>query len=321
MPGRSLFQSTVADSISISGIGVHSGLPATVTIHPGDEDTGIVFLRTDLGALEREIKAVWSAISTTSLCTVLGDPKDCFVSTVEHLLSALSGLGIDNALIEIDGPEVPIMDGSAAPFIDAIDGVGLIQQRRRKKALKVLKPVRVEIDGAFGELSPAASGCEFDVSLDYDDPSIGQQRYACVLSEETFRLEVSRARTFGFLKDVETLWAANFAKGSSLENAVVIGDEGVINPEGLRFENEFVRHKLLDAVGDLSLAGMPLQGRYRSHKGGHRLNFSMLKTLFSDPTAYEIIEADASSVENRVRRQRGEVNINLAAATLRPVTA
>jgi UDP-3-O-[3-hydroxymyristoyl] N-acetylglucosamine deacetylase len=317
---RSGYQGTVGESVSLSGIGVHSGKAATMTIHPSDEDTGIIFLRTNLPASrDIEIKADWTSVSDTSLCTVLGDPKGAFVSTVEHALAALRALGVDNALIEVDGPEVPIMDGSSAAFIDAIDSVGVVQQSRRRKVLRILKPVRVDAGDAFGELRPHA-GCRFEVSIDYAHGSIGHQAMVFDLTADGFRDEISRARTFGFLKDVERLWANNFALGSSLENAVVLGDDGIVNPEGARWADEFVRHKVLDSIGDLALAGLPIEGCYRSHKGGHRLNVAMMQALFADPTAYEIV--DGRHAAERVRRDRSgdEVNVRLEAAALRPET-
>ncbi len=317
---RSGYQGTVGDSVSLSGIGVHSGQAATMTIHPSDEDTGIIFLRTNLpGSRDIEIKADWSAISATALCTVLGDPEGAFVSTVEHALAALRALGVDNALIEVDGPEVPIMDGSSASFVDAIDSVGVVQQSKRRKVLRILKPVRVDAGDAFGELRPHA-GSRFEVSIAYDHSSIGHQEMVFDLSPDGFRDEISRARTFGFLKDVEHLWANNFALGSSLENAVVLGDDEIVNPEGPRWRDEFVRHKILDSIGDLALAGLPIEGCYRSHKGGHKLNFTMLKALFADPTAYEIV--DGQQTAERVRRERAgdEVNVRLEAAALLPET-
>ncbi|MFK7793095.1 MAG: UDP-3-O-acyl-N-acetylglucosamine deacetylase [Devosiaceae bacterium] len=316
---RSGYQGTVGDSVSLSGVGVHSGKDATITIHPGDEDTGIIFLRTNLtGSRDIEIKADWSAISATALCTVLGDPKGAFVSTVEHLLAALRALGIDNALIEVDGPEVPIMDGSSEPFIDAIDTVGVVQQAKARKVLRILKPVRVEKGDAFGELRPFA-GSRFEVSIAYDHDSIGHQDMSFDLTPDSFRKEIARARTFGFLKDVEHLWANNFALGSSLENAVVLSDDGVMNMEGTRWSDEFVRHKILDSVGDLALAGLAIEGCYRSHKGGHNLNFTMLQALFADPTAYEIVDG-ATDVKSRRDRAADEVTVTLEAATLRPET-
>ncbi|MBV6656154.1 MAG: UDP-3-O-acyl-N-acetylglucosamine deacetylase [Devosiaceae bacterium] len=313
-------QGTVDESVTLTGVGVHSGEPATLTIHPADADSGLIFLRTGLpDDRDREIKAVWSEISATALCTVLGDPKGAFVSTVEHLLAALRALGVDNALIEVDGPEVPIMDGSSSAFVEAIDSVGVRLQGRARKVMRVLKPVRVEMGDAFGELRPHA-GTRFEASIDYADGAIGHQCFAVDLSAQTFRDEISRARTFGFLKDVEQLWANNFARGSSLENAVVIGDDGVMNPEGTRWSDEFVRHKVLDAIGDLALAGMAIEGCYRSHKGGHRLNFMMMQALFADPTAYEIVDAAPAPAKRDHVSAGSDVGLALAAAALRPVT-
>ncbi|MEM1285822.1 MAG: UDP-3-O-acyl-N-acetylglucosamine deacetylase [Pseudomonadota bacterium] len=320
MANRSEYQATVADIVSLSGIGVHSGAAATLTIYPSDEDTGIIFQRVAMeGSRDVEIKADWSSISATALCTVLGDPKGAYVSTVEHLLAALRALGVDNAMIEVDGPEVPIMDGSSSAFIDAIDSVGLTVQRKRRKVLRILKPVRVEAGDAFGELRPH-EGCRFEVSIDYDHDSIGHQAIHFDLCADGFRKDISRARTFGFLKDVEQLWANNFALGSSLENAVVLGDDGIVNPEGSRWVDEFVRHKVLDAIGDLALAGMPIEGCYRSHKGGHRLNFTMMQALFADPSNYEIVDDSASNDLTRSERPVDEVSVRLEAATLRPET-
>ena len=320
MANRSEYQATVADIVSLSGIGVHSGAAATLTIYPSDEDTGIIFQRVAMeGSRDVEIKADWSSISATALCTVLGDPKGAYVSTVEHLLAALRALGVDNALIEVDGPEVPIMDGSSSAFIDAIDSVGLTVQRKRRKVLRILKPVRVEAGDAFGELRPH-EGCRFEVSIDYDHDSIGHQAIHFDMCADGFRKDISRARTFGFLKDVEQLWANNFALGSSLENAVVLGDNGIVNPEGSRWVDEFVRHKVLDAIGDLALAGMPIEGCYRSHKGGHRLNFTMMQALFADPSNYEIVDDSASNDLTRSERPVDEVSVRLEAATLRPET-
>ncbi len=317
---RSGYQATVADSVALSGIGVHSGKPASITIHPSDEDTGIIFLRTNLpGSPDVEIKANWAAVSATALCTVLGDPKGAFVSTVEHLMAALRSLGVDNALIEVDGPEVPIMDGSSDAFVDALQTVGVKSQSKKRRVLRILKPVRVDAGDAFGELRPH-QGCRFEMSIDYDHCSIGHQSMTFDLSPESFCADVSRARTFGFLKDVEQLWANNFALGSSLENAVVLTDEGVMNQEGTRWADEFVRHKVLDAIGDLALAGFALEGCYRSHKGGHRLNVAMMKALFADPTAFEIVNADEAPGTIRRERGHGEIAVNLESATLRPET-
>ena len=291
------------------------------TIYPSDEDTGIIFQRIAMeGARDVEIKAEWSRISATALCTVLGDPEGAYVSTVEHLLAALRAMGVDNAVIEVDGPEVPIMDGSSAAFIDAIESVGLTVQKKRRKVLRILKPVRVDAGDRVRRASPARwLPVSRSASITITTASATRPCISICVVMPSVRIS-PRARTFGFLKDVEHLWANNFALGSSLENAVVLGDEGIVNPEGARWADEFVRHKILDAIGDLSLAGMPIEGCYRSHKGGHRLNFTMMKALFDDPSNYEIVDDAARRDGVRSERTADEVNVRLEAATLRPET-
>jgi UDP-3-O-[3-hydroxymyristoyl] N-acetylglucosamine deacetylase len=283
-------QTTLASEISLSGTGVHSGAPVSIDLCPADGDTGIRFLLSNGNADGTEIAADQRSVTGVTLCTVLGDGNGASIATVEHLLAALSGLGVDNALIEIDSSEVPIMDGSASRFVEAIDEAGLAELETPRRFLKVLKRIAVEDAGAFGELTPN-NGFHIDVEIDFDSPLIGSQRIEIDVNPGSFRRELSRARTFGFMKDVERLWAAGLALGASLENTVAIGDDRVINREGLRFTDEFVRHKALDAVGDLALAGAPILGSFRSYRGGHRLNALVLKALFADPDAWTMIEA------------------------------
>jgi UDP-3-O-[3-hydroxymyristoyl] N-acetylglucosamine deacetylase len=285
-------QTTLRAAVSLSGIGVHSGADVRIVLHPAEANHGIAFLRTGLSdGHDRIIDAQHLAVTATELCTVIGDRESGAVATIEHLMAAFAGLGIDNVLVEIDGPEVPIMDGSAAPFVDAIDQVGVVAVNASRRFLKILKPVRVTQGRAFAELLPNERGFRLDVEINFPTPVIGRQRKAVDLSAAAFRREVSRARTFGFMRDVEKLWGAGFALGASLENTVALGEEGIINPEGLRYADEFVRHKLLDAVGDLSLAGLPLLASYRSYCGGHRLNFAVLQALFAKRSNYAIVEA------------------------------
>jgi UDP-3-O-[3-hydroxymyristoyl] N-acetylglucosamine deacetylase len=283
-------QTTLASEISLTGTGVHSGAPVSIALCPADGDTGIRFSLSNGHAYSTEIVADQQSVTGVTLCTVLGDGNGTSIATVEHLLAALRGLGVDNALIEIDSTEVPIMDGSAARFVEAIDEVGLAELEAPRRFLKVLKPVSVEDAGAFGELLPH-NGFRLDVEIEFDTPLIGTQRIEIDLNPGSFRRELARARTFGFMKDVERLWAAGLALGASLENTVAIGEDRVINREGLRFPDEFVRHKALDAVGDLALAGAPILGAYRTRRGGHRLNALVLKALFADPEAWTMIEA------------------------------
>lgn len=309
-------QTTLKERVSLSGTGVHSGAPASVVLHPADPNSGISFLRVNIpGSDDVEIPARCSAIGATALCTVLGDPKGVHVATVEHLLAALAGLGIDNCLVEMDGPEVPVMDGSSRAFVEAIDQAGTVVQGAPKRFLKVEKPVRVEQGDAFAEFLPHR-GTRFEISIDYDCAVIGRQSYVLDLTADRFRGEIAGARTYGYLNDVERLWAAGFALGSSLENSVVIGDGEVVNPEGLRFPDEFVRHKVLDTIGDLSLAGVPIQGLFRSHKSGHKLNAEALGALLSEAGAWTLRTA---APERDSRRQgRGEHVAALAAAAYAP---
>lgn len=286
-------QTTIGERIRLSGQGVHSNAPANLVLHPADADTGIVFMRTDEANIGGQVVvAEWSRVTMTELCTVIGDGSEGSISTIEHLMSALLGLGIDNVLVEVDGPEVPILDGSAVPFVDAIDEAGIAFLTEPRRYLKILKPVRVEIGRGFAELLPAEAGFRLEVEIDFDNEIIGRQKKAIDLEPQTYRTEISRARTFGFLRDVERLWKAGFALGASLENTVALEDERVLNPEGLRYPDEFVRHKTLDAVGDLALAGRPIIGLYRSYCGGHRLNVAVLEALFADPAAYCFVDGE-----------------------------
>jgi len=303
-------QTTLRAAVTLIGTGVHSGDEVKMILHPAEANHGIAFLRTGLpGGLDRLIDARHLAVTATELCTVIGDRETGAVATIEHLMAALAGLGIDNVLVEIDGPEVPILDGSSAPYIDAIDQVGIVVQGVSRRYIKVLKPVRITQGRAFAELLPNERAFRLDVEIDFPTPVIGRQRKVVDLSPSVFRREISRARTFGFMRDVEKLWSAGFALGASLENTVAIGDDGIMNPEGLRYADEFVRHKLLDAVGDLSLAGLPLLGTYRSYCGGHRMNFSVLEALFSSRSNYAIIDATP-------RRETGYADIGSAVASV-----
>lgn len=283
-------QTTLAREVTVVGAGVHSGAPASVTLHPAPADAGLKFHVVKRGRVAAEIAATHTAVKNLTLCTVIGDERGVTVSTVEHLLSALRGLSIDNCYIEIDSREVPIMDGSAAPFVAAIDEAGVRELAAPRKFIKVLKHIKVAEGDAFGEIAPRSS-FHLDVEIDFPSPVIGRQRMSLDLNPGNYRNEVSRARTFGFMSDVERLWKSGLALGASLENTVAIGDDRVINPEGLRYPQEFVRHKMLDAVGDLTLAGLPLLGAFRSVRGGHRLNSMVLQALFADADAWTLVEA------------------------------
>jgi UDP-3-O-[3-hydroxymyristoyl] N-acetylglucosamine deacetylase len=212
-------------------------------------------------------------------------------STAEHVLAALYGLGVDNAVIEIDGPEVPIMDGSAAPFVAAIEQAGIVTLAAPRRYLRILKPVRVESGECIGELRPYSRGFRVEVEIAFDNPLVGRQALAVDVTPQSFRREIARARTFGFMSDVTRLRSAGFARGANINNTVVVCDDRVLNAEGLRFADEFVRHKALDAIGDLALAGLPLLGAYRSVRGGHKLNHAVLSAVMADPTAWTAVDA------------------------------
>ncbi len=307
-------QTTIADSVRLVGIGVHSGDRVAVTLHPSDANTGIVFLRTELPGRDVEIAANWKSVSATDLCTVVGDPSRATIATIEHLMAALRGLGVDNVLIEIDGAEVPVMDGSSRAFVEAIDQVGIVELSARRRMIKVLKPIRIENAHGWAELRPF-DGSRFDVTIDFASPLIARQSMTLDLTPKSFRTEIAGARTFGFVKDLEKLLPMGLCRGSSLENSVAIRDDRVLNPEGLRFANEFVRHKMLDAIGDLALSGNPIMGLYRSYKGGHKMNFEALKALLSDRSAWTMVEMP-------VRRESpaAEIGAGMAAPVYGPET-
>ncbi|CAN7372203.1 UDP-3-O-acyl-N-acetylglucosamine deacetylase [Rhizobium sp. LjRoot258] len=288
------FQTTVSRPITLSGIGVHSGADVSITFNPAEADTGVVFNRMHENGEVSEYRAVSSQVGNTDLCTVLGFSPAHSVATVEHVMAAVYALGLDNVVIEVHGAEMPIMDGSSMPFIEAIEQVGLVSLGVKRRYIRITKPVRIEHGGSWSEFRPY-DGTRFEVEIDFDCPLIGRQKWEGDMTAATFKSELSRARTFGFMRDVERLWASGHALGSSLENSVVISDDNtVINVEGLRYaKDEFVRHKALDAVGDLALAGAPFIGCYRSYRGGHKMNANALKALLSDPTAYEVVETSA----------------------------
>ena len=308
-------QTTLRAQATVTGVGVHSGSPVSLTIGPASVDAGFVFVRTGLDGRDREIRATTDSVIATEFATVLGDRESPLVSTAEHVLAALRGMGVDNATIEIDGPEVPIMDGSAAAFVTAIDQAGVVAQSAPRRFLQVLKTVKVAMGDSFGELRPYASGFRAEVEIDFANPVIGRQSYILDLSPEGFRREISRARTFGFMNDTARLWSAGFALGASFENSIVFDDERLLNPEGLRYADECVRHKVLDVIGDLSLAGRPLLGAYRSFRGGHKLNHAVLTALLADRTAWRLVDGEtARRTRNVTEAGRGMVGGMVAPA-------
>jgi UDP-3-O-[3-hydroxymyristoyl] N-acetylglucosamine deacetylase len=298
-------QTTLRDQVTVTGIGVHSGSRVALTLHPAEADTGIVFLRSGTGGRgDRELKANFRSVTATEFATVLGDHSGPAVSTTEHVLAALRALGVDNAVVEVDGAEVPIMDGSAAPFVAAIDQVGIAIQPAARRYIQVLKPVRVGKSDCYGELRPHSRGLRIEAEIEFDHPLIGRQMFSIDVTPNVFRNELARARTFGFMRDVAKLWSAGYALGASFENTVVVAEDRILNPEGMRFADEFVRHKAVDAIGDLALAGAPLIGAYRSVRGGHKLNHAVLTALMADPTAWTYVE-----MPQPVRRTRGHADL------------
>ena len=274
---RANFQTTLAERIDLMGRGVHGGAESRVSLLPAEPNTGIVFVKAGAGKNQR-IKLSPEAVRNTDFATVLGDENGTLCSTVEHLLATFVGLGIDNVVVEVEGGEVPIFDGSSLAFIEAIDAAGIEHQEAPRRYLKVLKPIRVAQGRASGELLPYDAGFRVEVEIDFPHSLIGHQRYAATLSPDTFRQDLAPARTFGFMSDVAKLWSAGYALGASLENTVCLGEDRVLNPGGLRFSDEFVRHKTLDAMGDLALAGARFIGCFRSYRGGHALNAAVLRT-------------------------------------------
>ncbi|WP_367105627.1 UDP-3-O-acyl-N-acetylglucosamine deacetylase [uncultured Psychrobacter sp.] len=281
-------QRTIDKMIAITGIGLHSGQPVDLEFHPQPINTGIVFERSDIVGSE-PIPASAFLVQDTMMSSnlVFGGTR---VGTVEHLLSAVAGLGIDNLLVRVSASEIPIMDGSAAPFVGLLLQAGFCEQEAAKKFLRVIRPVRVKVDDKWAELRPY-EGFELNFEIDFDHPAFDKdfQHAQFCFSTQNFIEQLSEARTFGFLKDIETLRSNNLALGGSMDNAIVIDDARIINTEGLRFADEFVRHKILDALGDLYLIGYPILGRFNAYKSGHALNNMLVREILSDESNFEIV--------------------------------
>jgi UDP-3-O-[3-hydroxymyristoyl] N-acetylglucosamine deacetylase len=287
-------QRTLKKVTEVTGVGLHSGDPVFMKICPAPENTGFVFRRIDLNPII-EIPASYEHVCDTLLCTSL-QYKGVKVATVEHLLSSLTGLGIDNAYIDLDGPEVPILDGSAAPFVFLMQSSGIREQKIPKRYIRILKPIRVETNDKFVQFKPF-NGYRISFTISFDHPVFNEKpQQACFdFSTISYIKEVCRARTFGFLSDYEKLREADLAKGGSLDNAVVVDSYRVLNEGGLRFEDEFVKHKVLDAIGDLSLLGSNLLGAFEGHKSGHELNNRLLRALMAEQDAWEYVHFDSES--------------------------
>jgi UDP-3-O-[3-hydroxymyristoyl] N-acetylglucosamine deacetylase len=291
-----IYQRTLAKEVKVTGIGLHSGKKVTMKLIPQDTDFGIQFIRTDI-ANSLPMKATALSVGTTENATTLGSGAEA-VHTVEHLLGTFYGLGINNVLIEINGPEVPIMDGSGASFVFLLKETGIKNLNKAKKFLVILDTIRVEKDGKWAQFEPHAN-LAIDSTIVFAHPAIKTQRFGFEFSCENFINDIARARTFGFAKDVDMLKRKGLIKGGSLDNAIVLDDYKVMNAEGLRFADEFVRHKILDTIGDISLLGHEIAGKITTYKSGHNLHNLLCRKLLETPTAYEIVAASALKAEVR----------------------
>lgn len=291
-------QATIKDKVELAGVGLHSGALVRLTIHPAPADHGIVFRRTDLTEGENRIAARWDNVTPSELCTLLDNGQGATLSTVEHVMAALAGTGIHNALIDIDGPEVPILDGSSQPFVRGILRVGIRMQGRPLRAIRVLRPVEVRQGEAFARLSPA-DHLEIDFQIDFVDAAIGRQAKRLDMANGAFLRELADSRTFCRQSDVDTMREKGLALGGTYDNAVVVDGPHVLSPGGLRHQDEAVRHKMLDAMGDLALAAAPLLAHYTGHRAGHAMTNRLLRALFAQPDAWEWVTC-STDLENRL---------------------
>ena len=293
-------QRTLKSAIHCNGIGLHTGTKVSMTLHPGDPDTGIVFRRTDISGSDTTIPATWRNVVDDRLCTSLGNDDGVCIGSIEHLMAALSGCDIDNAVVEVNGPEVPVMDGSAAPFVFLIECAGVVEQERPRRALEILKRVTV---GNHQRRASLAPGKNFSISfeIEFKSPVIARQECTIIFANGTFKSDICRARTFGFEHEVTKLRETGFARGGSLDNAIVVSGDNILNQGGLRYDNEFVRHKVLDCIGDLYLCGGPILGHFHGYRSGHSVTHRLLKALFADDQAwrYTPLKDDLQASENR----------------------
>ncbi len=285
-----IHQTTLATPARLAGVGIHNGLPVNLAILPAPADSGIVFVRTDVAADRQAIAALADRVCDTRLATVIGNQAGTTVSTVEHLMAAFAGLGIDNARVELDGPEMPILDGSAADFAAAIDAAGRATQDAPRRYIEILERIDVDGRGKRAALVPA-DRFELSVEIIFDAPAIGRQQLDLAVDPASFRAEIAPARTFGFIAEVEQLRAMGLGRGASLENTIVVDGARILNPETMHRPDDFVRHKALDALGDLALAGHPILGRYEASCSGHALNNQLVRALLARPDAWRMTTA------------------------------
>ena len=291
-----VYQRTLKRAVKCEGIGLHSGASINLSLKPAPSGTGIVFQRTDVEVGHSRIQARWNHVVDTRLCTVIANEHGIRVGTIEHLMAALAGCGVDNVIVEVSGPEVPVMDGSSEPFVLLIECAGVIDQDQPRRIIRILKTVMVEDGDAQASLSPAPS-FSLDFQVHFEGTAVSQQSLRVGMKNGAFCKEIARARTFGFLSEVKALQAAGLGKGGSLGNVIVVDGHKILNKDGLRFEDEFVRHKILDAVGDLFLAGGAIIGKFSGNRSGHALNNALLRALFleDDSWCYDELCGDAVS--------------------------
>lgn len=287
---KPVFQKTLKTSIGCTGIGLHTGVRVAMKLHPAPPNTGIVFRRVDLVGGGATIKASWAQVVDSRMCTVLADENGISIATVEHLMSALYGLEIDNVIVELNGPEVPAMDGSAAPFIFLMECAGVVEQDLPRRAMRILKQHSYVNGDKMVALGPWHDGLRVDFHIDFRAPAIGRQSCSFVVGTDIFKEELSRARTFGLLSDVTALREAGLARGGSLSNAIVVDGNRILNEDGLRHDDEFVRHKALDAVGDLYLAGYPIIGHFIGRCSSHADTARLMHQVYADPTCWEMVD-------------------------------
>jgi UDP-3-O-[3-hydroxymyristoyl] N-acetylglucosamine deacetylase len=290
-----LHQRTLKNSIHCSGVGLHSGAKVNMTLHPALANSGIVFRRNDISG-SSDIPADWRHAVETPMCAALVGEDGTMVSTVEHLMSALAGSGIDNAVVELNGPEVPVMDGSAAPFVFLMECAGTVEQRAPRRILEIRHPVSVSDPHRSATLSPG-NGLWIDFEIEFDSEAVARQEWSIQVTQASYKRDIARARTFGFLREVDELREMGLGRGGSLDNTVVVDGDGILNSGGLRYDNEFVRHKVLDLVGDLYLAGGPVAGRVRGARSGHAMTLRLLKALFADSDAWAWREMTTADVD------------------------
>jgi UDP-3-O-[3-hydroxymyristoyl] N-acetylglucosamine deacetylase len=300
-------QQTIAGPAVCAGIGVHSGAHVRLVLSPLPADSGILFARTDLRGVDNLIRAHAGSVHDTRNCTTLRNGAGVEIATVEHLMSACAGLGVDNLLVEVDGPEIPILDGSSAPFVQVLNNAGVHALSAPLRRIRIVEPIQVRMGSKSAALLPAVDfeGLDLDVIIRFADPAIGVQRQRVKLTPKSFLREIADARTFGFLSDADAMRQAGLGRGASMENTLVVDAGKVMNPDGLRFEDEFVRHKLLDAIGDLSLAGAPICGRFVADQPGHALNALLVRSLLETPEAWRwegggVAEPERAPVAARV---------------------